>query len=54
MMDESNTVVIVSHSFSLLKEICDRILMMEDGKMSLIGSPSDVIEAYYSSDKDLN
>jgi len=54
MMDDSNTVVIVSHSFSLLKEICDRILMMEDGEMSLIGSPDDVIEAYYSSDKDLN
>lgn len=54
MMDDSNTVVIVSHSFSLLKEICDRILMMEDGEMSLIGSPDDVINAYYSSDKDLN
>ncbi len=46
MMNDSNTVVIVSHSFSLLKEICDRMLMMENGKVKCIGKPADVIETY--------
>ncbi len=53
MMDDSNTVVIVSHSFSLLKEICDRIIMMKDGKIKSIGDPQFVVEEYYKSDENL-
>ena len=46
MMDDSNTVVIVSHSFGLLKEICDRMIMMEKGRIRIIGSPDEVIAKY--------
>ena len=46
MMDDSNTVVIVSHSFGLLKEICDRMIMMEKGRIRIIGSPEEVISKY--------
>jgi len=46
MMDDSNTVVIVSHSFGLLKEICDRMIMMEKGRIKIIGSPDEVIAKY--------
>ena len=46
MMDDSNTVVIVSHSFGLLKEICDRMIMMEKGRIRIIGSPQEVISKY--------
>jgi len=54
MMDDSNTVVIVSHSFSLLKQICDRILMMENGKIKCIGEPEMVIQEYYSAENENN
>ena len=46
MMDDSNTVIIVSHSFGLLKEICDRMIMMEKGRIRIIGSPEEVITKY--------
>jgi ABC-2 type transport system ATP-binding protein len=47
MMDDSSTVVIVSHSFGLLKEICDRMIMMEKGSIKIIGTPDDVIAKYH-------
>lgn len=47
MMDDSNTVILVSHSFGLLKEICDRMLMMEKGSIKIIGTPDEVISKYY-------
>lgn len=50
MMDDSNTVVLVSHSFSLLKEICSRMIMMEKGKMKCIGTPEEVIAAYHEAE----
>lgn len=46
MMDDSNTVIIVSHSFGLLKEICDRMIMMEKGRIRIIGTPEEVISKY--------
>ena len=46
MMDDSNTVIIVSHSFRLLKEICDRMIMMEKGRIRIIGTPEEVISKY--------
>jgi len=47
MMDDSNTVIMVSHSFSLLKEICDRMIMMEKGNIKIIGTPEEVIAKYH-------
>ena len=46
MMDDSNTVIIVSHSFGLLKEICDRMIMMEKGRIKILGAPEEVISKY--------
>ncbi|MBP51983.1 MAG: teichoic acid ABC transporter ATP-binding protein [Opitutae bacterium] len=50
MMDDSNTVILVSHSFGLLKEICSRMIMMEKGKMKCIGTPDEVIGAYHEAE----
>ena len=50
MMDDSNTVVLVSHSFSLLNEICSRMILMEKGKMKCIGTPEEVIAAYHEAE----
>lgn len=47
LMDDSNTVVIVSHSFGLLKEICDRMIMMEKGEVKILGTPEEVIQMYH-------
>jgi ABC-type polysaccharide/polyol phosphate transport system ATPase subunit len=38
--------VIVSHSLGLLKEICDRIIVLENGEIVYKGDPGDAVEAY--------
>jgi len=50
MIDGSNTVILVSHSFNLLKEICNRMIMMEKGKIKIIGEPEKVIQTYYDTE----
>lgn len=47
MVDNAGTVVIVSHSFGLLKNICDRLILLEDGKIKAFGEPSHVIDVYH-------
>jgi len=44
--DEHRTVVIVSHSLGTLKELCNEILWLHDGKIKMIGDPKKVITAY--------
>ena len=46
LIDGSGSVVIVSHSLSLMSGICDRIMLMHQGECMLIGAPEDAIEAY--------
>lgn len=47
MVTEASTVVMASHSFGLLLDICDRIVYLEKGKIKAIGDPKDVIDVYY-------
>ena len=47
MVDNAGTVVIVSHSFGLLKNICDRLILLENGKIKASGEPSYVIDVYH-------
>ena len=47
MVEEASTVVMASHSFNLLIDICDRILFLENGKIKAIGDPRDVVDVYY-------
>lgn len=42
------SVIVVSHSVPTLRELCDRIVWIEDGKTRLEGSPDDVIPQYQS------
>lgn len=44
--DEKRTVIIVSHSLGTIKELCDEVLWLNDGKIMEIGSPDDVIPKY--------
>ncbi len=40
------TIVYVSHNLDSVKELCDRALFLNDGKIEFIGSPKDAIDAY--------
>ncbi len=44
--DENRTVVIVSHSMGTLKELCDEVLWLHEGKVKEIGDPEKVIRDY--------
>jgi len=42
----SRTVIIVSHNFNIMKQICTRLIMIDKGKVAAIGEPEKVINAY--------
>lgn len=44
--DEHRTVVIVSHSLGTLRELCDEVLWIHDGKIKQQGEPETVLAAY--------
>ena len=46
MIKSSGTVIIVSHSQSFMLEICDRIVVMEAGKVVDVGEPSEMYKLY--------
>jgi len=47
LVESTGTVVIVSHSFGLMTEICDRIVLIHKGRVADIGDPQKVIKTYY-------
>jgi len=46
MIDGSGTVIIVSHSQSFMSNLCDRIILIENGKIIGIGAPSEIYKMY--------
>ncbi len=44
--DDNRTVVIVSHSLPTLRELCDEVLWLHEGKIKKIGAPDEVIPEY--------
>ena len=46
MIDKSGTVIIVSHSQNFMVDLCDRIVLMEDGKVVDVGHPSEMYKLY--------
>ena len=47
LVAETGTVMIVSHSFGLMKEICDRVGVVHKGELVMIGTPEEAIATYY-------
>ena len=43
---KERTVVVVSHSLSTLKELCSRVLWLNDGEIVRIGDTNEILEAY--------
>lgn len=47
MVKGASTVVIVSHSFGLLTDICDRVILLHHGEVIHDGPPQESIKKYY-------
>ena len=47
LVKSTGTVVLVSHSFGLMTEICDRLVFIDKGKIVDVGKPEDIIKLYY-------
>jgi ABC-type polysaccharide/polyol phosphate transport system ATPase subunit len=44
--NRERTVVIVSHSISTLRDLCDKVMWMHEGKIKQIGKPDEVLPVY--------
>jgi len=47
LVQSTGTVVLVSHSFGLMKDICDRLVFMHQGEIVGVGQPDEIIKLYY-------
>lgn len=47
LVRSTGTVVLVSHSFGLMKDVCDRLVFMHHGEIVSIGEPNEIIKLYY-------
>ena len=46
--DENRTVIIVSHSSETLRELCDEMIWLHDGKVIMQGGTDEVLDSYQS------
>jgi len=44
--DDSRTVIIVSHNLNTIKELCNEVLWLNDGKIVEIGKPDEIVDKY--------
>jgi ABC-type polysaccharide/polyol phosphate transport system ATPase subunit len=47
LVKSTGTVVLVSHSFGLMTDICDRLIFIDKGEIIDVGNPKDIIKLYY-------
>lgn len=46
MKEEGRTVILVSHSMSTVKDMCDDVAWLNEGELKMIGKTNDVVKAY--------
>lgn len=46
MMSGGTTVLLVSHSLNQIREVCDRVIWLDHGKVKMIGKVDEVCDAY--------
>lgn len=46
MLEEAGTVILVSHSLGIVRQICSRVVWLDEGKVRLDGDPDEVVDAY--------
>ena len=54
LADEHRTIIVASHSMGMMRQICTRVLWLEDGKIRMDGGPSEVTGAYLDDTKRRN
>ena len=47
LVKSTGTVVLVSHSFGLMSDICDRLVFIHEGGIVGVGDPGEIIKLYY-------
>lgn len=52
--DEDRTVIIVSHSSKTLRELCDRVIWINDGVLKGDGEPNEIVDQYEEYMKNLD
>lgn len=48
LMGSGTTVLFVSHSLDQIRELCDKVLWLESGKIKMLGETKEVCDAYQS------
>lgn len=46
--EKKKTILFVSHNLEPIKKLCDRVILLNNGKLEAIGEPESVIDAYLS------
>ncbi len=46
--DKSEAVLMVSHTMSLMREMCQRVAWLDHGRLRAVGQPDDVVDQYES------
>ncbi len=49
MIGGGTTVLYVSHSISSIKQLCDRVIWLDHGRVVMVGGAEEVCDAYYKS-----
>jgi len=46
--EQNKTIIFSSHNLGVIKKLCDRVLLLDEGKNIMLGSPDEVITKYKS------
>jgi len=46
--EKNKTIIFSSHNLGVIKKLCDRVLLLDEGKNIMLGSPDEVITKYKS------
>jgi ABC-type polysaccharide/polyol phosphate transport system ATPase subunit len=48
MMDKAQLMVLVSHDMLSIREMCDRVLWLDHGRLRMLGAVGDVLDSYHA------
>jgi len=50
--ESKKTVILVSHGLSKVCDLCDRVILLENGRISKVGKPQDIVDIYRKVDSE--
>ena len=48
VVDKANILALASHNLEMIEEVCNKVVLMEHGKIKQIGSPAEILPVYES------